>query len=49
LLLVVDELRGDGIASLQGIAKALTARGIPTARGGTEWTAMQVSRVLARL
>lgn len=43
------KLRAGGIASLHGLAKALTARGIPTARGGAQWSAMQVGRVLARL
>jgi DNA invertase Pin-like site-specific DNA recombinase len=46
---VIDELRTDGVTSLHGLAKALTACGIPTARGGAEWTAMQVSRVLAKV
>jgi hypothetical protein len=31
------------------IAAALNARSIPTARGDGEWTATQVSRVLARI
>ena len=34
-------------ASLQAIARALTERGVPTARGGA-WTATAVKRVLAR-
>ena len=34
-------------ASLQAIARALTERGVPTARGGA-WTATAVRRVLAR-
>ena len=37
------------LTSLSGIAAALTERGIPTARGGSSWTAVQVGRVLARL
>lgn len=45
---VVAELRAAGTTSLSGIAAALNARGIPTARGG-QWSAMQVSRVLARV
>jgi len=32
--------------SLAGIARQLTAEGVPTARGGT-WQAVQVSRVLS--
>lgn len=44
----LSELRATGVTSLGGLAKALTAQGIPTARGGTTWTAMQVKRVLER-
>jgi DNA invertase Pin-like site-specific DNA recombinase len=39
-------LRAEGITSATALAKALNARGIPTARGG-RWQAVQVSRVLA--
>jgi DNA invertase Pin-like site-specific DNA recombinase len=46
---VISELQEAGITSLGALAKSLTDRGIPTARGGNVWTAMQVSRVLARL
>jgi DNA invertase Pin-like site-specific DNA recombinase len=46
---VLSELRQAGITSLTGIAQALTERGIPTARGGREWSAVQVSRLLGRL
>lgn len=46
---VLKELREAGIASLGGVARGLTERGIPTARGGTEWTAVQVARIIARL
>lgn len=35
-------------ASLQAIAKALSAQGVPTARGGS-WTATAVKRILERL
>jgi hypothetical protein len=38
---------GGGIASLRAIARALTARGISTARGG-QWTAVQVGSILQR-
>lgn len=40
-------LRSEGITSLRGIAKILTGRGIPTARGCLEWSPVQVSRLLA--
>ncbi|WP_305667471.1 recombinase family protein [Frigidibacter sp.] len=46
---VVAELREVGVTSLTGIAKGLTARGIPTPRGGTVWAAVQVSRVLGHI
>jgi DNA invertase Pin-like site-specific DNA recombinase len=46
---VIDELRLEGVTSLHGLAKALTARSIPTARGSSEWSPMQVQRVLERL
>ena len=41
-----DDPRTSGVTSLSGIAAALTERGIPTARGGSPWTAVQVRRVL---
>jgi DNA invertase Pin-like site-specific DNA recombinase len=46
---VIAELRAAGVTSLGGIAKALAARSIPTARGGTAWAEVQVARVLSRL
>lgn len=46
---VIAQLKADGVTSLHGIAKALTERSIPTARGATTWTAVQVSRVLAQI
>jgi len=46
---IIEELKASGVSSLTAIAKALTARGIPTARGGNVWTPAGVSRVLARL
>jgi DNA invertase Pin-like site-specific DNA recombinase len=45
---IVQELRAAGITSFAALARALTARGIPAARGGS-WTATQVRRTLARL
>lgn len=45
---VIVELQAAGVTSLNGMAKALNARGIPTARGG-QWQAVQVSHVLARM
>lgn len=45
----IHELRASGVTTLSGLAEALTAKGIPTARGGVRWSAVQVQRVLARL
>jgi DNA invertase Pin-like site-specific DNA recombinase len=47
LMPVIEEIRECGVTSLNGIADALTSKGIPTARGGAVWSAVQVSRVLA--
>ncbi len=44
---IIEEIRGAGITSLEGIAQALCARGIPTARGG-RWHATTVRNVLRR-
>lgn len=46
---VLAELRASGVTSLGRLARALTARGIPTARGAATWTPMQVKRVVERL
>ena len=47
VLPVMREIQASGISSLRGVARALTARGIATARGG-EWTPVQVSDILRR-
>ena len=44
---IIEQIRASGISSLRGVAKALNARGIRTARGG-EWTGVQVNNVLER-
>jgi DNA invertase Pin-like site-specific DNA recombinase len=44
---VIAAIRADGIASLEGIAAELNARGILTARGG-QWYATTVRNLLAR-
>ncbi len=41
-------LRSSGVTSLKGIAAELNADQVPTARGG-QWTATQVSRLLAQI
>src|SRR4051794_22184496 len=45
---IIESIRASGIRSMRGIARALTARGVHTARGG-EWTAVQVSDILRRV
>jgi DNA invertase Pin-like site-specific DNA recombinase len=48
ILPLIREIQTTGIKSLRGIARALAARGVGTARGGS-WTAVQVSDILRRL
>ncbi len=43
---VLAGLRAEGLTSATGLARALTERGIPTARGGAVWSAVQVQRVI---
>jgi hypothetical protein len=45
---IIHEIQKSGVSSIRGVAKALSARGVKTARGG-EWTAVQVSDILERL
>jgi DNA invertase Pin-like site-specific DNA recombinase len=47
LLPAIRHAQSKGASTLRDIASALNETGIPTARGG-EWSAVQVSRVLAR-
>lgn len=44
---VIEQIRSSGVTSLRRVAEALTARGIPTARGGV-WSAQQVANVMKR-
>jgi DNA invertase Pin-like site-specific DNA recombinase len=48
VLPVIREIQASGVKSLRAIARALAARGVPTARGGS-WTAVQVSDILERV
>jgi len=48
VLPVVREIQRAGVTTLQGVAGALNARGIPTARDGT-WHASTVRNLLARV
>ncbi len=47
VLPVIESIRAAGVTSLRGIAEALDARGIETARGG-EWAAATVRNVIMR-
>ncbi|UTD26621.1 recombinase family protein [Bradyrhizobium sp. WD16] len=46
---IIRDLQASGVTSLSGIARTLTERRVPTARGSSEWTAVQVARTVARL
>jgi hypothetical protein len=46
---VLKALRAKGVTTLTGVADALNKRGIRTPRGGGQWRATQVARVLKRL
>jgi Resolvase, N terminal domain/Recombinase len=43
---IIAELQAAGKTSLRAIADGLNEKGIPTARGNGEWSAVQVKRVL---
>jgi DNA invertase Pin-like site-specific DNA recombinase len=45
----IRSLQAAGHTSLRGIAAALNAQGIPTARGQGTWSAVQVARMLERM
>jgi len=44
---IIREIQASGVSSFQGIARALAARGVRTARGG-QWTARMVINILER-
>ena len=44
---IIKEIQASGVSSLRGVARALTARGVPTARGGS-WSDVMVTAVLRR-
>jgi DNA invertase Pin-like site-specific DNA recombinase len=44
---IIREIQSSGATSHRGIARALNARGVATARGG-QWTAVQVGSILRR-
>jgi hypothetical protein len=45
---IIAELRAADAESLRAIAAGLDARGIPTARGTGQWSAVQVARAMER-
>jgi hypothetical protein len=45
---VIKKLQASDAESLRAIAAGLNARGIPTARGVGQWSAVQVARVTER-
>jgi DNA invertase Pin-like site-specific DNA recombinase len=47
VLPLIQQIQASGVRSLRGVARALIARGIKTARGG-EWSAVQVADILRR-
>lgn len=49
LAATVKALQAAGATSLRAIAEGLNAKGIPTARGAGQWSAVQVGRVLERI
>jgi hypothetical protein len=46
---IIAEIRAAVVTTLDDIARALNARGIPTVRGKAKWRRLGVKRVLARL
>lgn len=46
---IVAEIRAGGVMSASGLAKALTARSIPTPRGAATWSTVQAQRLLATI
>jgi DNA invertase Pin-like site-specific DNA recombinase len=46
---IINELRERGATSLRAIAEGLNERGIPTAKGSSQWSATQVMRVLDQI
>jgi hypothetical protein len=45
---IIHQVQASGVTSLRGVAAALNARGVRSARGG-QWAATQVGAVLARV
>ncbi len=49
LAIEIAALRGAGVTTAIGLARALTERGVPTPREGRVWTHTTVARLMARL
>jgi DNA invertase Pin-like site-specific DNA recombinase len=47
VLPIIRDIQSSGANSLRAVVAALTARGVPTARGGT-WTPVHVNAILRR-
>jgi DNA invertase Pin-like site-specific DNA recombinase len=45
---IIENIQARGAKSLRAVAAELTRMRIPTARGGTVWSAQQVSNILKR-
>jgi len=48
VLPIINSIKSQGMTSLREIAAELSARGVETARGGSQWHASQVGNLLAR-
>ena len=48
LSLEIAALRAEGVSTHQGLARALSERGVETPRGGRRWTHTTVARLLER-
>jgi hypothetical protein len=44
---IIREIQASGVTTLRGVARALTARGVPSARG-TPWSPVAVSNIIRR-
>ena len=44
---IIREIQASGVSGMRGIARALAARGVKTARGG-DWSDVQVAAILRR-
>lgn len=49
LSLEIAALQSEGVSTHQGLARALTERGVPTPRGSQLWTHTTVARLVARV